>query len=75
MSNYLKQMSMQIEAYWTVENLYSEELGRRNQTSSKSIKEQYRTKTEELGFERPTMTANRAKDIIKNLKIKFKILQ
>jgi hypothetical protein len=49
--------------------LYSEEVGKLTNTASKTVKENFRSKVENLGMgiERPTMTANRAKEIIKDL--------
>lgn len=62
-----QQLAKQIEAYWNLENLYSEALGKLTNTSSKTVKEDFRSKVENLGFERPTMTANKAKEIIRDL--------
>ncbi len=65
--NKLEQMSKQIVAYWNLEDLYSEEYGKLSNTSPKTVKENFRTKIEELGYDRPTMTANRAREIVNNL--------
>ena len=67
LKNKLKQMARQVEAYWTLEELYSKEFGKLSNTPQKTVKENFRTKIEESGVERPTMTANKAKEIVKEI--------
>lgn len=67
LENKARQFAKQIEAYWTLENLYSEEFGKLTNTASKTVKEDFRSRVENMGVERPTMTANKAREIIKDL--------
>ena len=63
----VEQLAKQIEAYWNLESLYSDEFGKVTNTASKTVKEDFRSKVENMGYERPTMTANKASEIIKDL--------
>lgn len=63
----VEQLAKQIEAYWNLESLYSDEFGKVTNTASKTVKEDFRSKVENMGYERPTMTANKAREIIKDL--------
>lgn len=67
LENKARQFAKQIEAYWNLESLYSDEFGKVTNTASKTVKEDFRSKVENMGYERPTMTANKAREIIKDL--------
>ena len=67
LENKARQFAKQIEAYWNLERLYSEEYGKLTNTASKTVKEDFRSKVENMGYERPMMTANKAREIIKDL--------
>lgn len=67
LENKVQQFANQIEAYWNLEKLYSEELGKLTNTASKTVKEDFRARVENMGFERPMMTANKAREIVKGL--------
>lgn len=57
-------LSKQVISYWNLEKLYSEEVGRLNAKSAKTVLQEYREKIESMDFERPTMTEKEAKRIL-----------
>jgi len=57
-------LSNQVIAYWNLEDLYSKEINTLTSKAQKTVKQEYREKVEENGFERPTMTEKRAKEIL-----------
>ena len=57
-------LSKQVISYWNLEKLYSEELGKLNAKSAKTVIQEYREKIESMDFERPTMTEKEAKKIL-----------
>ncbi len=63
----VRNLSNQIISFWNLEKLYAEELGKLNSKSTKTVLQDFRTRIEEMGLERPTMTGNEAnKILIKN---------
>ena len=57
-------LSNQVISYWNLEELYSKEISTLTSKAQKTVKQVYREKVEEIGFDRPTMTENKAKEIL-----------
>jgi hypothetical protein len=57
-------LSNQVVSYWNLEELYSKEISNITSKNQRIVKQEYREKVEEIGFERPTMTEKKAKEIL-----------
>ncbi len=66
LKEYSERLAEQVKAYWHLEELYAQYLAAQSPKSAKTIKQEFRDKVQEMGYERPTMTEN---DINKLLRI------
>lgn len=63
----LRKLADQVEAYWNLEKLYMEELGRCENNNAKSIQIAFRDRVEQEHGVRPEYTPSKVEKIMNNL--------